>query len=336
MPEKNNLETIYLEITNRCNLRCSTCPRSFFHDTKQTKDMSFEGVRSILEQVPRGLRVVLHGLGEPLLHPQIAEIVALVKSYQHFVLFNTNSIGLNRMMAIALIEAGLDELRISVQASDLQTYRKTQSLERVSVALRNIAVLIMERQRCGKDNPKLSFWMMALRGHINLLPDLVLLAAKIGVPEVYLQRLVFFGQGSAVKDESIYRKSDQDTMEALQKADRTAVKLNIRLWGAGNEKPLPISSKNTADKIVTLSNRPWSACYRPFKVAYIMANGNLLPCCIAPFSAGPDSNKFILGNIFQEAFDDIWNGRLYAEFRQAFQADLPWECCRHCGLEWSL
>lgn len=333
---ENNLETIYLEITNRCNLKCSTCSHTFFHDARQARDMSLEEVKGILEQIPRGIRVVLHGVGEPLLHPHIAGIITLAKSYQHLVLFNTNLVALDRTTASALVESGLDELRISMQISDLNTHRETQSSEKAFGAVGNIQTLISERQRCGKSNPRLSLWMTALRSHINVLPELVLLAAKIGVPEVYLQRLVFFGHGLAIQDESTHRKADRDIVEALQKADSIAAELNIRLWGAGNEKPVPVSSKNAADKKTAVSTRPWSACRRPFKAAYVMANGNCLPCCLVPFSAGPDVEQFTLGNIFRESFDEIWKGGRYAEFRRAFGSGVPWECCRHCGLDWSL
>src|SRR5271163_1384437 len=57
---------IYLEVTNRCNLLCETCPRTF-EDLEPPADMSWELFRSIIDQVPGLVRVVLHGVGEPML-----------------------------------------------------------------------------------------------------------------------------------------------------------------------------------------------------------------------------------------------------------------------------
>src|SRR4029077_19999135 len=57
---------LYLETTNRCNLLCTTCPRTF-EDLEPPADMSGEIFTSIVDQFPRIARVVLHGVGEPMM-----------------------------------------------------------------------------------------------------------------------------------------------------------------------------------------------------------------------------------------------------------------------------
>src|SRR5580700_6625680 len=57
---------LYLETTNRCNLLCTTCPRTF-EQLEPEKDMSWELFTSIIDQFPKIARVVLHGVGEPML-----------------------------------------------------------------------------------------------------------------------------------------------------------------------------------------------------------------------------------------------------------------------------
>ena len=57
---------LYLEVTNRCNLLCETCPRTF-EALEPPADMSWELFTSIVDQVPDVARVVLHGVGEPML-----------------------------------------------------------------------------------------------------------------------------------------------------------------------------------------------------------------------------------------------------------------------------
>ena len=51
---------LYLEVTNRCNLLCETCPRTF-ETLEPPADMSWELFASIVDQVPDVARVVLHG-----------------------------------------------------------------------------------------------------------------------------------------------------------------------------------------------------------------------------------------------------------------------------------
>ena len=57
---------LYLETTNRCNLLCTTCPRTY-EELEPPADMSWELFTSIVDQVPQLARAVLHGVGEPML-----------------------------------------------------------------------------------------------------------------------------------------------------------------------------------------------------------------------------------------------------------------------------
>ena len=69
---------LYIETTNRCNLRCRTCPQ-YFGMPEDSADLTPDGVRRILSQFPAVRRVVLHGIGEPLLNPDLVAIIAAVK-----------------------------------------------------------------------------------------------------------------------------------------------------------------------------------------------------------------------------------------------------------------
>ena len=69
------LRKAYLEITNICNLSCSFCP-----GTKREKAfMTAEQFRILATKLrPHTQYLYLHLLGEPLLHPQLKEILRIV------------------------------------------------------------------------------------------------------------------------------------------------------------------------------------------------------------------------------------------------------------------
>ena len=50
---------VYLEVTNRCNLLCTTCPRTY-EELEPPTDMSWDLFRSIIDQLPDLATVVLH------------------------------------------------------------------------------------------------------------------------------------------------------------------------------------------------------------------------------------------------------------------------------------
>ena len=80
---------LYLEVTNRCNLLCETCPRTF-EELEPPADMSWELFTRIVDQVPDIARVVLHGVGEPMLVKSLPRMIRYLKDRGVYVLFNTN------------------------------------------------------------------------------------------------------------------------------------------------------------------------------------------------------------------------------------------------------
>src|SRR5262245_32994271 len=119
--------TLYLETTNRCDSACQTCLRTF-QTLEPPKDLTLHDVRQIVAQFPQLDRVVLHGIGEPLLNKQLFEIVAYLKTTGTVVLFNSDAISLTQKRAVQLIDSGLDEYRVSMDAASRDTYAKIRGV----------------------------------------------------------------------------------------------------------------------------------------------------------------------------------------------------------------
>src|SRR5712672_383867 len=113
---------VYLETTNRCNLLCTTCPRTYA-ELEPPADMSWELFTRIVDQVPDIARVVLHGVGEPMLVKELPRMVRYLKDRGAYVLFNTNGTVLTPRRGRELADTGLDELRVSLDAADAATFR---------------------------------------------------------------------------------------------------------------------------------------------------------------------------------------------------------------------
>lgn len=87
------LERIYIEISNICNLQCSFCPEV----ERDQKIMSLADFEKILIQAaPLAKQVCLHLMGEPTAHPQFAEIVKICERYDAKVMLTTNGTLLSR------------------------------------------------------------------------------------------------------------------------------------------------------------------------------------------------------------------------------------------------
>jgi radical SAM protein with 4Fe4S-binding SPASM domain len=321
---------LYLETTNRCNLLCTTCPRTYA-DLEPEADMSWELFTRIVDQVPNIARVVLHGVGEPMLVKDLPGRVRHLKERGIYVLFNTNGTALTPKNGRALAEAGLDELRVSLDAADARTFRLVRGTDDFDRILRNVRAFTDMQKREGLQRPRVSLWLTGLKETIAQLPAFVRLAHDIGVQEVYLQRLVFCEEtpfGMATPDQGLFARMTQDEAQYLAAAEAEAAALGVSFNASGATEP----GESLARKD---DSNPWSLCRRPWTVMYVTANGRVLPCCIAPFSQMGYEN-YTLGDATQQTLREIWNSHAYQKFRAGLQSGAPPKCCDGCGLRWSL
>jgi len=322
---------LYLETTNRCNLLCTTCPRTY-EELEPPADMSWDLFTSIVDQIPRLQRAVLHGVGEPMLVKDLPRMVRYLKDRGTYVLFNTNGTVLNERNGRALIKAGLDELRVSFDASNAKSYLAIRGKNFFARILRNVRAFRELQEREGHTKPRVSAWLTGLRETIAELPDFVRVAAETGVKEVYLQRLVFFDKGAIGKarpDQALYEQLTRDEASYIEEATTLAASLGMTFSASGAASEPGMSLKRHD------SGSPWSLCRRPWTVMYFTANGRALPCCIAPFSQRGYEN-YTLGDATQQTLREIWTGPAYADFRKGLLSDQPPAACASCGLRWSL
>ena len=322
---------LYLEVTNRCNLLCTTCPRTYV-ELEPPADMSWELFTTIVDQVPDVKRAVLHGVGEPMLVKNLPQMVRYLKDRGIYTLFNTNGTLLTERNGRAMIDAGLDELRVSLDASNPTSYLAVRGKNYFHRILHNVRRFREMQEREGHALPRVSAWLTGLKETIAELPEFVRVAADIGVKEVYLQRLVFFedhANGLASPDQALYEQLDSAESGHIAAAETLARSLGVSFSasGAASEPGMSLKRSN--------SDSPWSLCRRPWSVMYFTANGRALPCCIAPFSQRGYEN-YTLGDATQQTLRDIWDGEAYTDFREALVSDTPPKACASCGLRWSL
>ncbi len=118
-----------------CNFKCNYCLQSLSAEALAEKHfekqyMDFETYRKAIDDIAsagwKTKALIFAGHGEPLLHPQIADMIAYAKE-KHVTERTeivTNGSLLTHELSDALINAGLDRLRVSLQGTDGETYRQ--------------------------------------------------------------------------------------------------------------------------------------------------------------------------------------------------------------------
>lgn len=124
--------TVAIDPSNLCNFRCSFCAiqskREELSFRKQLMDKQlFMKIIDDLKEFPSKLKVLrINGQGEPLLNPDLPEMIryAKEKDVADYVEIITNGSWLSPEMNQKLIDSGIDRIRISIEALDAEGYRE--------------------------------------------------------------------------------------------------------------------------------------------------------------------------------------------------------------------
>ena len=107
------LKKAYVEITNICNLHCAFCPGT--HRAPRT--MTAAEFALVLDKLRPHVRYVyLHLMGEPLLHPQLDELLSLAAAREMKVCITTNGTLLARREQTLLNAGALYKISVSLHS----------------------------------------------------------------------------------------------------------------------------------------------------------------------------------------------------------------------------
>ena len=146
-PRVFKLTTAGIETNNTCNLKCSHCPTP--REMKRKKGhMSLATFKQFIDLNHELERIYLTNWGEPLIHPEIVEMIRYAHSKGKHTAITTNGTTLDRELSRDLIESGLDLLKVSVDGNK-ETYQKIRdySYEKVES---NIMEFLDVRNSLGK------------------------------------------------------------------------------------------------------------------------------------------------------------------------------------------
>lgn len=108
-------KSIYIEITNICNLSCSFCSQ----DNLEKKNITSSEFEYILKEINNYTDYIyLHVKGEPLLHPNLKEILNLCKKYNKQVNITTNGTLLMKNIEILKNSKVVRQINISLHSEN--------------------------------------------------------------------------------------------------------------------------------------------------------------------------------------------------------------------------
>jgi MoaA/NifB/PqqE/SkfB family radical SAM enzyme len=149
-------EIVQIESTNICNAKCVFCPRDDMHRKQGVMDMAL--FRKIVDECAAlGIEHVrMHNYGEPFVDRSLVEKVRYAKErgIPQVGMISNGSL-ITEAAARGMIEAGLDAINISVDASGREVFESTRLGLKYDKVIGNIERLVRIREELDRRRPKL-------------------------------------------------------------------------------------------------------------------------------------------------------------------------------------
>jgi MoaA/NifB/PqqE/SkfB family radical SAM enzyme len=323
--------SLYVDVTKKCNLRCPSCFRSapeHAHDDWPELDFPFFE-RIAGELFPTAQRVILSGGGESLLHPDFSRMLELCLRYRVRPLLYTNASTLTPATVALLARAGAC-LGVSIDgatAATLERLRFPLKWERMLQALDLIRTI-------GREAHNEDFYpylgVVLQTGNLHELPLFLDLARDHGMEQVKFSLLIPYYPLLRDKVPSA-RDLERELVKALEKANDLGICVYAPVQGntefsgrlqelldVNGSLPFRIR-RNNPDRFVQYPRFASPACQIPWAECLITAEGKVnIGCC----------SSYELGDLRQDPFAAIWNGRKYRKLRKTVNGRRPLPPCR--------
>ena len=307
LPVKLDIENV-----SRCNFACSMCVVSTWPKGKRAEDMPLSKFKELIDEQYGLVEIKLNGLGEALMQgDEYFEMIRYARSKRIWVRMTTNASLLHlRDNYRKLIDSGVNEIDISIDGADAQTFEGIRIQGDFSRVAANCGLLNAYAASVGK--PSAKAWTLVQKANAGALEPryaglakYIELAARLG-----FQQLVFSLQMHGWGSDDLAQRNRGEMVHI------PAWRLH-ELCDIGAESGVRVSFWDVAEKFEAASGKrcPW-----PFERAVITSDSRTVPCCMI---GTPDAFEIGAGRSFMQA----WTGEEYRAFRQAhLDGDIPKPC----------
>ena len=332
-----HLAKVYVEPTSRCNLTCRTCIRNAWEEPQgDMTSGTFDLLIKSLEALPFRPDVFFGGFGEPLLLPNIAEMIARTKKVAGKVELITNGILLTDQRSRELIEAGLDTLWVSLDGATPEHYADVRLGAALPQVLENIKRIAHMRHE-PYHRPEIGVSFVAMRRNIDDLPILIRMAYQLGVSHFMITNA--FPYTEEMCQEMLYTRAvdgfDSTPSPWAPRIDLPRIDLN------SVSRDALIQTLRYRTNIrwngVTLGQDRGRCPFIERGSSVIGWDGNVSPCLALMHSYPTYLNGYdrkvrrhILGNLADQGLNSIWESPEYVAFRKRVQ-EFDFSPCTLCG-----
>jgi len=288
------------EVTNACNLRCQQCHAS--SGKPLSNELSTEEGKKLLDEIATidEFRMLVFTGGEPLIRPDILELVGYARSLGFEISIATNGTLLTPKIARELKRMGVVNMAIGLNANDESVH---EQITRVPGSFEKSKQAIYTTAEVGMG---LQINTTVMEENHTAIPGLLDFASDVNAQIVLLYQMVPEGRGKEETELSIKEyKALMETIANKQRKSGTIIEPTCApqywayLMSRNSNKPSSLG--------IRLAQSLFKGCVAGSGLCYIKANGDVWACPFIPVSAG---------NVKQTPLDRIWReSKLFQDLR---------------------
>ncbi|MCX8053576.1 MAG: radical SAM protein [Armatimonadetes bacterium] len=270
-----------LQVTTRCQANCIHCSAARHKRPGETELTTNEWKKVIRDAEKLGTVSVVFTGGEPLLRPDIFELIEWVDKDEAVALMFCNGLLLNEENVAKLAKAGLWCIHVSIDSPDPKAH---DEMRRVPGCFEK-AIEGLKRCKDAGMLTGISTYATPERLHNGQVIEMIELAKSIGTDEITIFDVVPTG-----------RLLLQDRKHLLSEDDKAEL-CRIEEEYNKNKPPLVITQAH-------INGPTGVGCYAGWCQFYMTAYGDVTPCDFTPLS---------FGNVRQTSLEDIWSAMIHHE-----------------------
>lgn len=265
-----------LQVTTRCQADCVHCSAIRFKRASESEMSTENWKRVIRESEQLGTVTIVFTGGEPLLRPDIFELIEWVDKDEAVALMFSNGLMLDEHNVRKLASAGLSAIHISIDSPNAQPH---DEMRRVPGCFEN-AISGLKRCKDAGLMAGISTYATPERLKSGEIEQMIELAKSVGADEITIFDVVPTG-----------RLLHQDREHLLSNEDKEELCRIEELYNKDRTLPLVITQAH-------VNGPTGNGCYAGWCQFYMTAFGDMTPCDFTPIG---------FGNARQESVEDIWS-----------------------------
>lgn len=296
---------LILETGNTCNFNCATCPtpRKLILSRRPPELMSLGKFKKIIDNVKDYVHIVyLYNSNEPLLNPEINEMIKYASDNNLHTMISTNCSLLDEARARKILNSGLGEIRFAFDGLTKESFERFRVGGNFEIVKKNIESFCRLKQEMGKKRPIATLQFILNKLNQDQIPDIQKFAKENKIDKLYIKPFIL-GSYAYNKDD-VKRLSDKFLADKNIESDAIVYKKDEN----GLAKP-KIEHKTCPDVK---------------RVFTVLSDGRASMCCFDLLG------DYTYGDLSEQGFEEVWSSkRAIALRRAAFDRKLP--LCKVCG-----